>query len=560
MNKKDLMLMLIGVKFAASHAPKIVTIENGRVQGAKEEMHQVVEWFGIPYAAPAKGEFRWRKPMPAPKMKGILDCRKPPQEHNIQNFGSKTFGTEGELTLDVCRPDNKRKKLPVMVYFHGGNFQVGHAQEWMGNKFCQEKQVVYVSVEYRLEAFGFVNLPALKTGDPMDDSGNFAILDCLAALQWIQRNIEAFGGDPNNVTVSGHSAGGVCCLTMIISKLFKGLFHKVVTFNSPAVVCDHEKSELVFAHRFAKLALEDGLKENEEEAVAWLTSREEADLAAVKEWLYGLDAMRIAKLFPLAGVRMHEFPTLFTDGYVIPKEGYNTTELNHVPLVVYASDDEFSAFVGVDPYFKKRLKINPFNPKTQAEFKFATKYGSELYRHINSHYIGYQLFDRYKAPIYVGNFVYGTSVGGVTKEFMQRHGAVHGIVLPFLTDQYKIPWKRGNDFFQHTGAECLSIIFCSSIKSFMVDGNPNCADMEIQWKEWKPGDEQEIRFDADRERCYVTEHYNNFTHKALFDQYDADTSVNPDVKDYIIHNVLNNRWFSKELDERYGNKSMWPEA
>lgn len=559
MDKKTLMMMLIGMKFATSHFKKILNIENGRIQGAKEEMHRVVAWFGVPYAASAKGDLRWRKPMPAPQINGILDCRKPPKEHNIQNFGSKTFGVEGELTLDVCRPDNNKKELPVIVYFHGGNFQVGHAQECMGNKFAQEKQVVFVSVEYRLEAFGFINLPALKNGDPLDDSGNFAILDCLAALQWIQRNIETFGGDPGNVTVCGHSAGGVCCLTMLISKLFKGLFHKCMAFNSPAVVCDHPKSELVFAHRFAKLATEDGVKPTEKEAVDWLINRDEAVMAEVRRWLYGLDAMRIAKLFPLAGIRMHEFPTLFADGYVIPKEGYNTKEFNSVPLVLYASDDEFSAFVGVDPYFKKKLKINPFNPKTQAEFKFATKYGSELYRHINSHYIGEQIFDRYQAPIYMGNFVYGSTVGGVTKEFMQRHGAVHGIVLPFLTDQYKIPWKRGNDFFQHTGAECLGIIFCSSIKAFMNDGNPNCADLDIEWKKWTPDNQQEVRFDADRERCYVSEHYNTFTHKALFDEYDADTGVNPDVKDYIIHNVLNNRWFSKELDERYGNPSMWYE-
>ena len=103
-----------------------------------------------------------------------------------------------------------------MVYFHGGNFQIGQAEEWLGNKFSEVLTAVHVSVTYRLGALGFNPLPALWTGDSEEDSGNFSVLDAIAALQWVQRNIRAFGGNPDNVTVSGYSAGGRTLTILLI--------------------------------------------------------------------------------------------------------------------------------------------------------------------------------------------------------------------------------------------------------------------------------------------------------------------------------------------------------
>lgn len=561
LTKKDLMLRLVGNAFAPHYVDKFVNIENGTILGRCEPLHMCVEWFAIPYAAPARGELRWRKPMPAPPIEGILDCRKPAPEQMLQCFGSKTFGAEGGLTLNVIRGDSPDKDLPVIVYFHGGNLQVGNAQEWLGNKFTMERSAVCVSVEYRLGSFAFNNLPCLKTGDAEEDSGNFALLDAKAALEWVKRNIESFGGNPDNITICGHSGGGRLVTLMMISPLFKdkGLFHRAILFNSPAITCESDNGRLVFAHRYAKLALEDGLFISEEEAVEWLLSEKETDMSAVKEWLYELDGVRVINLFPLAGVRMHLFPQCFTDGKVLPKEGFKAELINQVPVLIFSSPDEFSSFASVDPYFRKRLKENPDDSALKKQLNVCRELGSKLYAYQNGHWYGDNFFGRIKQPIYIGSLAYGTHEGGVDKSFVEQFGAVHGNVLPFLTDQCKIPWKRGNDFFTHLGAIRLGEVFLACIYSFMVSGNPNCDELELKWHSWTPEHQQAVCFDADREQYEIYEQINDFSYEKLFDEFDADTSLSKEAKKDIVTKVLAYRWFSTELDLRYGNKSPWYE-
>ena len=132
----DLILQLIGISDGPALFPLIVEVENGKVRGNLERLHRVAQWFGIPFAAPASGENRWRKPQPAPRIERVLNCTKP-GERNLQIAYGKTVGAEGRLTLNICRRNSPDRGLPVMVYFHGGNFQTGQAEEWLGNKFSE---------------------------------------------------------------------------------------------------------------------------------------------------------------------------------------------------------------------------------------------------------------------------------------------------------------------------------------------------------------------------------------------------------------------------------------
>ena len=122
--RHDLILQLMGIPDGPARFPLIVEVENGKVCGTLERLHRVEQWFGIPYAAPATGANRWRKPRPAPRIERVLNCTKP-GERNLQCAGSSTVGAEGRLTLNICRPNTTEEGLPVMVYFHGGNFQIG---------------------------------------------------------------------------------------------------------------------------------------------------------------------------------------------------------------------------------------------------------------------------------------------------------------------------------------------------------------------------------------------------------------------------------------------------
>jgi para-nitrobenzyl esterase len=555
--RHDLILKLMGLPDGPARFPLIVEVENGRVRGDLERLHRAAQWFGIPYAAPAAGENRWRKPQPAPQIERVLNCTKP-GERNLQCLSGKTLGVEGRLTLNICRPNSRERGLPVMVYFHGGNFQTGQAEEWLGNKFSESLNVVHVSVEYRLGALGFNPLPALWTGDAEEDSGNFVLLDMIAALQWVHRNIAAFGGDPANVTISGFSAGGRAVAVLLTSRLARGLFHRAVCFSAGFLVCEPEPSRRIFAERFAPLAVEHGVRNSTEEAEAWLLSEAEEDRKTARQWLYSLSGSRLAGIFPPAWGRMELFPIFFRDGTVVPSASFDDPDMNHVPVLLFYSTDEFSILADADSWFRQRRKAQtPENPDTTLEQDkaFSIKYGSLIWGNFNSHQLAESLYPHLGAPVYIGKFHYGHEPREFGEEFARRYGALHGVYLPFLTDQYKSPWKRGNDFFEHVGAEYLGTQLLFYIGKFMECGSLDSAigPDEAGWPAWKPELQLEMFFDGDRKRGYVKAGVNEFCFEDVFARFDADTSISEESKAIIASRVFNHRIFSREWDARYGN-------
>ena len=342
---------------------------------------------------------------------------------------------------------------------------------------------------------------------------------------------------------------------MVVSPLAKGLFHRAVTFSVGLVAAEPQASRKVYAERFARLAVEDCRKRSQEEAEEWLLSEEEQDKETARAWLYSLSPERVINLFPLASVRMSAFPSCFRDGTVLPENLFDNPDMNHVPLMIFSSTDEFSAFVGVDPWFKKRQKAEQPDETLDADKALATKYGSLLYGYFNSHQAAERLYPNLGAPIYVGKFHYGHDAKNFSEEFVKRYGAVHGVFLPFLSNQYKMPWKRGNDFFEHVGAEYLGTQLFDYIETFMENGDPNYSAEEAPWHAWSPETHHELMFDGDRKRGYVTAGVNRFSFDEVFSQFDADTSASEESKSIIAHQVYQGRWFSPEWDKHYGNDS-----
>ncbi|MBE6100044.1 MAG: carboxylesterase family protein [Anaerovibrio sp.] len=552
LERRNLILQLLGRLHTPPRFPLIVPVENGKVRGSLERLHGVIQWFGVPYGAFAAGENRWKKPQPAPFIERVMNCTKP-GEKNLQFLGDKSFGVEGRLTLNVCRPNSTKDKLPVMVYFHGGGFQIGSAEEWLGNKFCETIKAVHVGVEFRMGAFGFNPLPALHTGDTEEDSGNYALLDIIAALRWIQRNIKSFGGDPGNVTISGLSSGGRVAVLLMICPMARGLFHRIIAFSAGLTLTDPEPSRKIFAQKFALLAVEDHMRETQEEAEAWLLSETDEDRKTARNWLMGLAETRVISLFPMAGGRMADFPHLYRDGKVLPETGFDTPDLKSVPLLAFCSSDEFSVFTGVDSWFKQRYRDDPADEALDRDKELCTKYGSLLFRHFSSHQMAKGLYPHLKAPIYVGRFCYGHNAKNFSEEFVHRYGALHGVYLSFLSDQYKFPWKRGDDFFENFGAEYLGTQLFKYIEQFMQKGDPNFDDEETPWLAWTPTKQNELHFDGDHDIGYVKAEENKFNYEDVFAQYDADSSVSKESKTIIAKRVIGGRWFSREWDIHFGN-------
>ena len=234
---KKLILVLFGAmvfnSFASAERPT-ATVETGSLQGTTEYNMNVFK--NIPYAAPPVGDLRWRPPQPAAPWSGTRDASKfgdscPQPNLKNENKGLGLPGNEDCLKLNVFTPQKPGKDLPVMVWIHGGALQMDGARDPLYTPINLVKNgVIVVTFDYRLGSLGFfaskeLIAEAKAKGEPV---GNYGTMDQIAVLKWVKRNIAAFGGNPNNVTIFGESAGARSVTWLMVSDAARGLFHRAI--------------------------------------------------------------------------------------------------------------------------------------------------------------------------------------------------------------------------------------------------------------------------------------------------------------------------------------------
>jgi len=225
---------------------RVARVENGIVQGLPAADPRITSFKGIPYAAPPVGENRWRPPQPAKNWEGVLKAYEfspiplqVRQEIDIKNIYTREWAVDPDIAmsedclyLNVWTPaKSPNEKLPVFVWFFGGGLQVGHASEmeFDGERIAR-RGIVVVTINYRLNVFGFLCHPEITAESP-DAPANFGHLDQQFALRWVKRNIAAFGGDPDNITIGGQSAGGGSVLAQLTSPQTEGLFRRAIIMS-----------------------------------------------------------------------------------------------------------------------------------------------------------------------------------------------------------------------------------------------------------------------------------------------------------------------------------------
>jgi para-nitrobenzyl esterase len=225
--------LVLGLSSAGYADSLSVKTEQGKVQGKAINNGKVSAFLGLPYAAPPVGDLRWKAPQPLPKWKGERDATKF-GAHCAQGrvFEDMIFQDDGAsedcLFLNVYTPSDAtdKSKLPVMFWIHGGGYAGGASNEPRHNgDFLPTKGVVLVTINYRLGVFGFLATSDLAK-EAGGSAGNYALMDMVAALQWVKENIKKFGGDPDNVTIFGESAGSFAVSTLMAAQPARGLFAK----------------------------------------------------------------------------------------------------------------------------------------------------------------------------------------------------------------------------------------------------------------------------------------------------------------------------------------------
>ena len=201
----------------------------------------VINWNDIPYAQPPINDLRWKAPRKIQENSKLIQ----PKDNNfcIQRTsslgGSSQFsddvisGSEDCLYLDIYAPSKKSNKLlPVMFWIHGGGNTSGLKDLYDFSKLVKKHNVIVVTINYRLGPLGWFTHPAIQNlQDGIDKTSNFGTLDIISALEWVNENINSFGGDPQNITIFGESAGGHNVLSLLVSKQAKGLFHKAISMS-----------------------------------------------------------------------------------------------------------------------------------------------------------------------------------------------------------------------------------------------------------------------------------------------------------------------------------------
>jgi para-nitrobenzyl esterase len=312
--------------------PLVIKTDQGKVHGKMSADNQTRDFLGIPFAAPPVGPLRWKAPQPAAKWQGVRQAT---------SFGSRcmqqeryddmVFRDPGEsedcLTLNVWAPAGKSKsKLPVMVWIFGGGFAGGGTSEpRQDGEHLSRKGVLVVSMNYRLGIFGFFATRELAAEDAHHAAGNYGLLDELAAIQWVHRNIAAFGGDPDNVTIFGESAGSFAVSAQMASPLAKGMFAHAIGESGGAFA----SKELNFP------PLDKFEKENEEYFHSVLT---DSSLAALR-------ATSSADILKLATQKAPGKPRFGPDidGYFLPASIpaiYAAGQQAHIPLIAGWNQDE----------------------------------------------------------------------------------------------------------------------------------------------------------------------------------------------------------------------------
>ena len=432
-----------------------VHTSSGIVDGYKK--NRVVFWEDIPYALPPIGELRWKAPRELNSQKSLVQrkdnnyCVQRPSSLGGPGGEGAMVGTEDCLYLDITGPSKKNKSdlLPVMFWIHGGGNTSGLKDLYDFNKMVRKHNVIVVRVNYRLGPFGWFYHPSIQELQAdLDKTSNFGTLDIIAALHWVKKNIILFGGDPDNITIFGESAGGHNVLSLLVSSQAKGLFHKAISMSgyttsiSPNDAFMQSKQSSTSAHTSSEIVKK--VIENLPDPKDSYSDKEIRNL---------LLSLSTEDFFEHYAYRKpyEEIPLLTSDGIVIPEMGLksslsNKNIVNIVPTIAGSNKDEVKLWLATAEYFVeldfsavgKVLDIPKVKLKDENAFEAFNYYRSSAWK-IRG--VDVPLKGLHKAGnnnLYAYRYDWDDHRRYVVADFKKLIGAAHATEIPLLAGNAKL--------------------------------------------------------------------------------------------------------------------------
>ena len=480
---------LVVFSLNAHSQAQIVKTENGLVEGFADKTDNIQLFKGIPFAAQPVGNLRWKAPQPAVNWPGVRACREfgPSAMQNkpapFMYWSSEFLIPEQPISED-CLYLNvwtgakaASEKRPVLVFIHGGGFRSGGgACPIYDGKAMAKKGVVFVTINYRVGVFGFLAHPELSQESGHNASGNYALLDMIAALKWVQKNIAAFGGNPANVTIAGQSAGAFAVNFLTASPMAKGLFHRAIAESGGSFVTSPIRPNLT------------------------MSGAEQLGVAFAKS----LNASSINELRAKSAEEIQKtqggLSAPIVDGYVVPRrifDAFASSQQNDVPTIV--------GWNGDDKTMGQPIKADAFREQVNKRFGNQAEAYMAVYPGQNDaeaaqsqgnsnrdESFGIQDYiwarmqsSKGKSPVYVYNF--NRKVPAHTPQM--QHGAFHTGEVPYAYNNLHTvdrPWEPVDQQI----ADAMSSYWVNFAKT----GNPNGKGLTT-WPAYKPTAESVLVID-----------------------------------------------------------------
>ena len=526
----------------AADGPMVRQTTAGKIEGVDDSARTgTLFWKGVPFAQPPVGALRWAPPADPKAWEGVRAATKfgrscaqggryfSPAPNDApfglavrEGFG-KPVGDEDCLTLNIWRPAGNAAKLPVIVYIYGGSNISGYSADpgYDGAQLAKRGDAVVVTINYRVGVLGWLDLPQLKTGEAKNDSGNFALLDQMQALKFIQANIGAFGGDAGNVTVMGQSAGAVNTWGLVVSSASAGLLHKAVPLSGGMAFATRATAQTYSKALLNAIAIAEGKATDTASANTWVGSQTDAQIAT---YLRGLSADRLLTIVLeaakpgnlLASPPLGNAPAPIEDGAILPVNSLaevNAGRFNKMPMLIGNTRDEgtlfanlFGTFTGQGLGFKPTdyerfgLQYN-FNPDAAVTLTEADLINAP-YLPVDKPLNGWKAasdfatnaiflnglpaqIDSVAKYLPTKTWYYRFDWSQQVAPFNTVYGATHGLDTAFMFHNF------GSSIFSFSfgeanrpGREALSDAMVGSLAAFSRTGDPNHAGLGVAWPNW----------------------------------------------------------------------------
>ncbi len=552
MPKKELYILtfflLFNLEINALDNNDYVSTSSGKVQGYLE--NKVINYDDIPYAKPPVGDLRWKAPREILDSDEIIKnkdnnfCIQEPSSMGGAPGEGILAGSEDCLYLDIKTPRKKSSELlPVMFWIHGGGNTSGLKDLYDYSKMVNRHDVIVVTINYRLGAFGWFTHPSIQGNQKgLDKASNFGTLDIIQALKWVNKNIELFGGDSNNITIFGESAGGHNVLSLMVSPQAKGLFNKAISQSGYT-------TSVSTGEAFAIDETHPTFNHTSNEVVKRLVDNHESlSSEDLYKRLLGLSAEEFFSEY--SDKSNLEVPLLTNDGIVIPLEGLekalsNSSYVSDVPFMAGSNRDEVKLWIGTAEYFVKLdysffgsiLGIPRVTLKDEDAFEAFNYYRSEAWKVRGVIEPISSLNKVGSKNTYAYKFDWDDHRRFIVADFKKLIGASHGTEISLITGNNKL--VEGYGFLIYPAGPSKRFISKNMMlfwSNFAKDGKPGSSTNGINWDSYNhsEGDKNFIILDNKKNMKIVNL---DTSYKSLVEELNLDTRVSELERCVILYQM-----------------------